>query len=1400
MDLNTLVRKLREQATNSRIKLDGSILDDETVREKIRAAFALETGADLTIVGVTADIPEPGADGVLTITGGKAERLLKQNNVQVELTFIEVNGTIDVVIVAKMGKDWTFKDSFTGLDTFPFTWLEISGARFVFSTTAHSWPDEPGSTIPLKAGLSFVSQVAPKFASSVPSPVKELIGNVSRKFYGLLTPKDGQNWPVGTLRAALTDAKFEIGDDAIKLSLGAPKLAVRISEATEDFPVQELDLMVEAEFNELQVAIAIPVTGGALELSTTPLKPGASVAALIKQLPGGNFIQYIPNELKVFDEVGLKNFSLVVNADRKVSYIGLSIDTLQSWDITVLKLEHLALKLETLEPSNLNSMRANISATADFLKPQVFAEPFDFNIELEQDTSWKLKTISGAYYGSVSLSKIVNAVLPRGITAPDELEHVEFSDFGVILQKEGTAYTYSFHGSVETVFPIMGQSFTSSLNITVTKTGNTHTHLLTGGLVIGEQVFTFSFELGKQLIATWEHKGTSLGFGEIASAFGWDSMPPMPEGLDLALKSARFSYDFDTKTVVLTAHSVNYGDIVFATFKQDETPAYFLAVDVPLGLKFSKLPLVGESLPVDPSMGVDKIQLIVASEKFDEKETASLYELIRTTLMPKSLGKGLTLAAKLELGGPHEVVLPLTDRPKPRAELPPMATPSDELVPTNGERTLLAAANYQAEPKWFELKKTLGPVHFEKVGVQYQGSAVRFLLNAALSVAGLTLSVEGLSAGSSLKKFEPEFELRGLGVEYKAGDIEIGGAFLKTASGSYDGAAVIKTKQFAISAIGSYMKYEGEPSIFIYAFLDYPLGGPAFFFITGLAAGFGYNRRLIAPSIDNVANFPLITQATGKQAAPKTLVKALESLQQYIPPTSGSIFLAVGVRFNSFKLVDSFALLTIEFGNNVAINLLGISKAVVPTPDKAADKVTPLAQVEIAWKATFNPDDGCLGIDARLTPNSYILSKDCRLTGGYAFYSWFSGPNAGDFVQTLGGYHPKFKVPDHYPKVPRLAFDWRVSNSLTIQGDAYYALTGSALMAGGHLEVLFREGELRAWLKLGADFLIAWKPYHYDASLYVNVGASYTFNINLLFVRVRATISVDVGARLHLWGPDFSGTATIDLSVISFTIRFGAGASQSPPPLKAWTDFQNSFLPEQKNVCSISVKDGLVRSLEAEGKQRWVINPKEFSLVVDSAIPLKSAPALGGSLKGLANVDFGVGPMAVKKEAFKTSNLTISITKNSVPSGDDDFKYTLVKKIVPAGLWGESATPSLTGEKFLKDVATGIEIRPGSEPTGGNTSKIDLKEFEYSTDFYHGSLPDGNAFKWGPAISYVRSKDLKDPQSKRAKIRDTIASNNKRAALLSELGLPFRIKIRQEVADELLSAPQIGTLEPCQPQ
>jgi hypothetical protein len=59
-------------------------------------------------------------------------------------------------------------------------------------------------------------------------------------------------------------------------------------------------------------------------------------------------------------------------------------------------------------------------------------------------------------------------------------------------------------------------------------------------------------------------------------------------------------------------------------------------------------------------------------------------------------------------------------------------------------------------------------------------------------------------------------------------------------------------------------------------------------------------------------------------------------------------------------------------------------------------------------------------MEAVLTSNSYVIDPNCRLTGGLAFFVWFkdqtdTGAKAGEFVFTLGGYHPAFKKPDYFP-------------------------------------------------------------------------------------------------------------------------------------------------------------------------------------------------------------------------------------------------------------------------------------------------------------------------------------------------------------------------------------------------
>ena len=91
------------------------------------------------------------------------------------------------------------------------------------------------------------------------------------------------------------------------------------------------------------------------------------------------------------------------------------------------------------------------------------------------------------------------------------------------------------------------------------------------------------------------------------------------------------------------------------------------------------------------------------------------------------------------------------------------------------------------------------------------------------------------------------------------------------------------------------------------------------------------------------------------------------------------------------------------------------------------------------------------------------------MTGGFALVTWF---NTGEFVISLGGYHPSFNVPDYYPVVPRLGFNWKPSNTLTVKGGVYFTLCSRAVMLGGRLDASFEKGKIRAAFVAGMDALV----------------------------------------------------------------------------------------------------------------------------------------------------------------------------------------------------------------------------------------------------------------------------------------------------------------------------------------
>jgi hypothetical protein len=996
---------------------------------------------------------------------------------------------------------------------------------------------------------------------------------------------------------------------------------------------------------------------------------------------------------------------------------------------------------------------------------------------------------------------LVDILYYFGVEPPDFVKSIKLDKLSIHFNATSQEFDFTVGGGL----PINDKWLEIVLGIHVRKNENEFTFKLTGTLTIGEYEFDLSFLSGSRdnrFIASYSHKGRAASL-------------PLQSFVAEHLSS-------QVAEIVPRDLSVDMKDILFAYYSGSGANAqskFLFGLDIGTSINLSDLPLVGREFPPSQTVSVDDLQLLIASKGMTTQEVAAFNELIPpdVTRLPGGtldgdpnqtagngssvpgspalivIPEGLTVSAKMNFGGSEKTLsLPVAGSAQPgngQTGSTQLATPPPAAVPASTDNA-----------KWFTVQKTFGPVHFERIGVQYQDAVLSFLLDAALSAAGLTLSLEGLSIGSRLDRFFPQFNLHGLGIDYQGGEVEIGGAFLKNADNTeydeYDGAAIIKTEQFNLSTRGSYAKPDGHPSLFVYGVLNYPIGGPSFFFVTGLAAGFGYNRSLIVPPVEKIAEFPLVAEAVAGSRTPKDLTTELQSMRSSVAPAIGEVFLAVGVKFTSFKIIDSFALLTFSFGSRFEINLLGLSTLIVPTPVDG-ESVTPLAEAQMALKATFIPSEGFLGVSAQLTSASYILSRNCQLTGGYAFYSWFSGEHEGDFVQTLGGYHPAFNVPAHYPRVPRLGFNWRVSDNITIKGELYYALTANALMAGGCLKAVWEDGDIEAWFEAGADFLISWKPYHYDARIYVDMGVSYTFST--FFGSM--TISVDIGADLHIWGPEFAGHAHIHLWIVSFDVSFGA-SSPGPQPVD-WQTFRDSFLPRKdEDICGIVVKDGLVTGTK-EKDDMGVINPKHFSLVTNSVIPSNDAH-IGNDLPAnqLSNwTPIGIGPMAVATDDFISTHIITITRKDSEGEKKDrsveaDFEFTPVLKNVPAGLWGSSFAPALNGQALVEQALTGFEIKPKRPPTSGETRDIDRRLLQYSDPILIDDAFNFKPFKAFTAEPYgdAQSGESIDEQ-KRTRIKNSFVRKetiDARNRLLQALGFSAKeIDLSETIADAFLIAPAI---------
>ncbi|MFY1702887.1 DUF6603 domain-containing protein [Micromonospora sp. WMMA1923] len=878
----------------------------------------------------------------------------------------------------------------------------------------------------------------------------------------------------------------------------------------------------------------------------------------------------------------------------------------------------------------------------------------------------------------------------------------------------------------------------------------------------------------RRLAASYSHATTDPvpELRALVGALSASAAGHVPEGVRLDLRRALFA---------LAAPSTG-----------SATKSYVFGVEVAATLDLAKLPVVGDHLTGATTMGVDPLRVIASTAALVAAEAAALNALLPDTaprLPTGDLAAGFTVDATVMLGpltqalavpvgGRPGVAAPTSGSPGPAPTNPPVRTGDDA--------------------SWITVQRSFGPLHIARVGLAFRrppagGARIALLLDASVTVAGLTLSLTGLTVevSASAPLSLPTFDLGGIGLSYASGPLRVDGAFRKstiTYEGhsypAYSGGLQLRTLSFSLGALGAYAQLPAGPSLFAYAFLNGIQGGPPFLSVRGLAAGFGYNRRFIAPEIAAVATFPLVIDAISGPPPGTTLADELRILDDYLPPSVGDYFLALGLRLNSFEMVDSFVLVAASLGHRFELDVLGLSTVVLPAPEPAASPVPPIAQVQLALRASIVPEDGYLTVVAQLTRASYLLSPDCHLTGGLAFSTWFAGDHAGDFALTAGGYHPHFPVPAHYPNVPRLGFSWQVCEQLSISGGGYFALTPSMLMAGGRVSAVWQDDSLRAAFDASMDFLLSWQPYHYEAALHVGVTASYTFQ-----AFGAHTISVHVGTDVQLWGPDFGGTARIDLDVTSIDITFGAAATSTPTPL-TWSRFRDTLLPPREQVVGLSLRADSHRSTpDAAADDLGIADPTGLVLTSSSAVPASSAVRGTGQTAlptGSGRTLFGVGPVDVAVGAV-TAVHRIAITHEGTPV-EDRFDYTPVRADLPYALWGGRLRAEVTDPALLTDLVTGYEIRPRPAVTPADPAWVDRAHLRAGTPLY-----TREAIALDPPPRWQVAPD--EPAARAATIEQTITAPTvaaARAGVLAALLPSARVDLAGFDTSQFHAIPQVA--------
>ncbi|MBB5109941.1 DUF6603 domain-containing protein [Streptomyces spectabilis] len=731
-----------------------------------------------------------------------------------------------------------------------------------------------------------------------------------------------------------------------------------------------------------------------------------------------------------------------------------------------------------------------------------------------------------------------------------------------------------------------------------------------------------------------------------------------------------------------------------------------------------RIPLIDSALPAGARIGVDKVTMGYNSVDLTPDALNKVKERLGQLPDGYVSQKGPQLVAAIRVGDRvHPLVFAPTLRPQTAAVTGEMnaLTPAPSYVEGAGGGAVLGVTQPASgtgssdATAWLDLNASVGPVHVGRIGAGYEAGRLLLLADVDVNAGGLSFGTKGLGAGIPLSDpAHPVLHLNGLSVGYSRPPLTIAGELVRRDMGpdyelAVGGMAVVQTPAAGVTATGFYaQKTNGDPSFFCFGVLDLSKrsAGSPVFRLEKLAAGFGYHTQVRTPKFTEVGNFPFVRMLSATETVDNPL-QQLDALLNggWVKSAPGEMWLAAGLEALVYELVHINGVAVVQFGDELVAGLYGHVVATFPKMS-----TTPWAKLAVDARAEYRSSADTLEFDAALTDDSFVLDRNCQLTGGVAVRLWFGGSaHPGEFVVSVGGYHPQFDIPAHYPRPARLGFDWHISDAIHAWGSCYAALTPHAFMAGINAGLRGQWGPATIDASVYADAIIEWDPLYFNVAWGGRVSAS-------LF-----GLKAEVSADGTVWGPPVGGFARVNVGPFHIGVDFGTSDPKQHPKLTP-KEFRERMLPggtkpdgtpanstvEDSKVVALSAAKGLLplQPSGATASGTWAFGLQEFACQASTSVPLTSVSVNGTAVtEGITRKALEIRPMQVT-DVSSAMTITVkhketnAVARVGAPSDANDvWGVVLDTRGVPSALWDTTALAS-DGNGLVNGYASAVTLAP----------------------------------------------------------------------------------------------------------